>query len=183
MVRVHFSVHTAFYCQGLTLVSRCSQLSRGWLPAAGTPLLQVSALSGPPGRRRPGSGRIPPRLEALAIEVEANSGVGIPQKRDAPSMWPCRDQGRLRPHRTKLNQILGVSKGASPFCGFSSILATQNGPQRQRVSPRQGASLDLRMRERKTKKVEAVFLDRFHLFQAIPFEIDLLWCGQTAARR
>ena len=152
MVRVHFSVHTAFYCQGLTLVSRCSQLSRGWLPAAGTPLLQVSALSGPPGRRRPGSGRIPPRLEALAIEVEANSGVGIPQKRDAPSMWPCRDQGRLRPHRTKLNQILGVSKGASPFCGFSSILATQNGPQRQRVSPRQGSESGPENERKKNKE-------------------------------
>ena len=29
-----------FYCQGLTLVSRCSQLTKAWLPAAGTPLLQ-----------------------------------------------------------------------------------------------------------------------------------------------
>ena len=27
MVWIHFSVHTSFYCQGLTLVSRCSQRS------------------------------------------------------------------------------------------------------------------------------------------------------------
>ena len=40
MVCTHFSVHASFYCQGLTLVSRCSQLSRGRHPAAGTPLLQ-----------------------------------------------------------------------------------------------------------------------------------------------
>ena len=36
---------TNFYLQGLTLVSRCSQRSEAWLPAAGTPLLQ-----GRPGR-------------------------------------------------------------------------------------------------------------------------------------
>ena len=34
------SVWVYFYCQGLTLVSRCSQLTKAWLPAAGTPLLQ-----------------------------------------------------------------------------------------------------------------------------------------------
>ena len=38
-----------FYCQGLTLVSRCSQLSVTWLPAAGTPLYQS----------RPGDGKHP----------------------------------------------------------------------------------------------------------------------------
>ena len=38
-----------FYLQGLTLVSRCSQLPEAWLPAAGTPLLQS----------RPGRGNHP----------------------------------------------------------------------------------------------------------------------------
>ena len=45
MVCTHFSVHVSFYCQGLTLVCRCFQLTGAWLPAAGTPLLQ-----GRPGR-------------------------------------------------------------------------------------------------------------------------------------
>ena len=50
----------------LSLLGKCS-------------FLQVSALSGPPGRRRPGIGRTPPRLEALAIEVGSISGVGAPR--------------------------------------------------------------------------------------------------------
>ena len=36
-VCIHFSVNTSFYDQGLTLVSRCSQLSKARLPAAETP--------------------------------------------------------------------------------------------------------------------------------------------------
>ena len=36
----YFYVSMFFYPQGLTLVSRCSQRSQAWLPAAGTPLLQ-----------------------------------------------------------------------------------------------------------------------------------------------
>ena len=38
--RASSSVCLFLYRQGLTLVSRCSQLSGAWLPAAGTPLLQ-----------------------------------------------------------------------------------------------------------------------------------------------
>ena len=49
-------------------------------------VLQVSALSGPPGRRRPGIGRTPPRLEALAMEGEPASGVGRPLRGYVPSM-------------------------------------------------------------------------------------------------
>ena len=40
-VCIDFSDGTRFDCQDLTLVSRCSQLSVVWLPAAGTPLAQV----------------------------------------------------------------------------------------------------------------------------------------------
>ena len=36
----YFSVGMYFYCQGLTLESRCSQLSVACPPAVGTPLLQ-----------------------------------------------------------------------------------------------------------------------------------------------
>ena len=35
-----FSVWSAFYCLGFTLVCNCSQLPGAWLPAAGMPLLQ-----------------------------------------------------------------------------------------------------------------------------------------------
>ena len=42
----YFSAKLYFECQGLTLVSRCSQLTNIWLPAAGTPL----------GQGRPGCG-------------------------------------------------------------------------------------------------------------------------------
>ena len=35
-----FSVWLSFYRQGLSLVCRCFQLTKGWLLAAGTPLLQ-----------------------------------------------------------------------------------------------------------------------------------------------
>ena len=45
----YFSDKYYFYCQGLTLVNHCSQLSVAWLPAAGTPLLQD----------RPGRGKRP----------------------------------------------------------------------------------------------------------------------------
>ena len=45
----YFYVSMFFYPQGLTLVSRCSQRSQAWLPAAGTPLL----------RGRPGYGNHP----------------------------------------------------------------------------------------------------------------------------
>ena len=50
--RACFSVWLSFCCQGLTLLRRCSQLSKARLPAAGTPLLQ-----GRPGyRNRPAIG-------------------------------------------------------------------------------------------------------------------------------
>src|SRR5699024_4605792 len=48
--------------------------------------LQISALSGPPGPRRPGIGRTPPRLEALAMEGRSASGVGRPLRGYVPSM-------------------------------------------------------------------------------------------------
>ena len=183
MVRVHFSVHTSFYCQGLTLVSRCSQLSRGWLPAAGTPLLQVSALSGPPGRRRPGSGRTPPRLEALAMEGRSASGVGYPRDVMCHLCDPTGTRADYGPTAQNNIKPLGFQKGRAPFVAFRPFWPLKMDPSASASPLARGASLDLRMRERKTKKVEAVFLDRFHLFQAIPFEIDLLWYGRTAARR
>ena len=37
MVWIYFSVPASFYRQGLTLVSRCFQLTGAWFPAAGTP--------------------------------------------------------------------------------------------------------------------------------------------------
>ena len=37
MVLIYFSVPESFYRQGLTLVSRCFQLTGAWFPAAGTP--------------------------------------------------------------------------------------------------------------------------------------------------
>ena len=37
MVWIYFSVPTSFYRQGLTLVSRCFQLTGAWFPAAETP--------------------------------------------------------------------------------------------------------------------------------------------------
>ena len=47
--RAYSSVWLFFDCQGLTLVSRCFQLTGAWLPVAGTPLLQG----------RPGGGNRP----------------------------------------------------------------------------------------------------------------------------
>ena len=52
MESTYFSDKYYFYCQGLTLVHRCSQLSVAWLPAAGTPLLQGR----PGGGNRPAVG-------------------------------------------------------------------------------------------------------------------------------
>ena len=49
MACIFFSASVSFCCQGLSLVSRCSQLMGGWLPAAETPLLQG----------RPGHGNLP----------------------------------------------------------------------------------------------------------------------------
>ena len=37
MVWIYFSVPASFYLQGLTLVSRCFQLTGAWFPAAETP--------------------------------------------------------------------------------------------------------------------------------------------------
>src|SRR5699024_4882839 len=37
MVWIYFSVPASFYRQGLTLVSRCFQLTGAWFPAAETP--------------------------------------------------------------------------------------------------------------------------------------------------
>ena len=59
MESTYFSDKYYFYCQGLTLVHRCSQLSVAWLPAAGTPL----------GQGRPGCGN------HLAVGPAAQSGL------------------------------------------------------------------------------------------------------------
>ena len=58
-VSVSFYDKANFYRQGLTLVSRCSQLTKVWLPAAGTPL----------GQGRPGCGN------HLAIGPAAQGGL------------------------------------------------------------------------------------------------------------
>ena len=59
MESTYFSDKYYFYCQGLTLVHRCSQLSVAWLPAAGTPL----------GQGRPGCGN------HLAVGPAAQGGL------------------------------------------------------------------------------------------------------------
>ena len=59
MESTYFSDKYYFYCQGLTLVHRCSQRSVAWLPAAGTPL----------GQGRPGCGN------HLAVGPAAQSGL------------------------------------------------------------------------------------------------------------
>ncbi len=69
-----FSDKYYFYCQGLTLVSCCSQLSVAWLPAAGTPL----------GQGRPGPGNCPAIGPAAKVAWCSGSDRGH-SKGDGPN--------------------------------------------------------------------------------------------------
>ena len=116
--KAHTSVEQlCFYRQGLTLVCNCSQLPGAWLSAAGTPLL----------RGRPGGGNRLVVGPAARLAWCAGSGRSH-SKGDGPTI----DLTQFQP-RTP-----GRSLGGNALSGFSSILASQNGPQLQRVSPRQG---------------------------------------------
>ena len=99
-----FSGRQCFYRQGLTLVSRCSQRS-----AAGTPLLQD----------RPGHENHPAVGPAARI-----AWCGGTTRRHSKGNGPNLDLTQAQP-RTP-----GRSLGGNALSGFSSILATQNGPQR-----------------------------------------------------
>ena len=103
------SVWLYFYRQGLTLVCNCSQLPGAWLSAAGTPLL----------RGRPGGGNRLVVGPAARLAWCAGSGRSH-SKGDGPTI----DLTQFQP-RTP-----GRSLGGNALSGFSSILASQNGPQR-----------------------------------------------------
>ena len=109
MVWIHFSAGVYFYCQGLTLVRRCSQLSEAWLPAAGTPL----------GQGRPGHGNCPAIGPAARI-AWCGGSTRSHSKGDGPNPGLTQFQPRTP----------GRSLGGNALSGFSSILASQNGPQR-----------------------------------------------------
>ena len=115
------SVWLYFYRQGLTLVCNCSQLPGAWLSAAGTPLLQG----------RPGGGNRLVVGPAARLAWCAGSGRSH-SKGDGPTI----DLTQFQP-RTP-----GRSLGGNALSGFSSILATQNGPQRS--VPGWGAGFCLR---------------------------------------
>ena len=100
----YFSGRQCFYRQGLTLVSRCSQLS-----AAGTPLLQV----------RPGHENRQAVGPATRVAWCGNSNRSH-TKGNGPNLDLTQAQPRTP----------GRSLGGNALSGFSSILATQNGPQR-----------------------------------------------------
>ena len=112
----YFSSRQCFYRQGLTLVSRCSQLS-----AAGTPLL----------RGRPGHETCQAVGPAARLAWCAGSGRSH-SKSDGPTI----DLTQFQP-RTP-----GRFLGGNALSGFSSILASQNGPQRS--VPGWGAGFCLR---------------------------------------
>ena len=100
----YFSSRQCFYRQGLTLVSRCSQLS-----AAGTPLL----------RGRPGGGN------RLVVGPAARlAWCGGTNRSHSKGDGPTIDLTQFQP-RTP-----GRFLGGNALSGFSSILASQNGPQR-----------------------------------------------------
>ena len=103
------SVWLYFYRQGLTQVCNCSQLPGAWLSAAGTPLL----------RGRPGGGNRLVVGPAARLAWCAGSGRSH-SKGDGPTI----DLTQFQP-RTP-----GRSLGGNALSGFSSILASQNGPQR-----------------------------------------------------
>ena len=102
-------VDTFFYHQGLTLESRCSQLSRARHPAAGTPL----------GQGRPGHGNCPAIGPAARI-AWCGGRTRRHSKGDGPNLGLTQVQPRTP----------GRSLGGNALSGFSSILASQNGPQR-----------------------------------------------------
>ena len=96
-----------FHCQGLTLVSRCSQLSRAWLPAAGTPLLQG----------RPGDENHTAIGPAAMVAWCGGTNRGH-SKGDGPNIGLTHSQPRT-PGRYLGGKALG---------GFSSLLPGQKGP-------------------------------------------------------
>ena len=131
----YFSSRQCFYRQGLILVSRCSQLS-----AAGTPLL----------RGRPGHENCQAVGPAARLAWCAGSGRSH-SKSDGPTI----DLTQFQP-RTP-----GRSLGGNALSGFSSILASQNGPQRRRWG------LPEKLEKNKfpiKKKVRPDFSDRTFLF-------------------
>ena len=105
----YFSSRQCFYRQGLTQVCNCSQLPGAWLSAAGTPLL----------RGRPGHETCQAVGPAARLAWCAGSGRSH-SKGDGPTI----DLTQFQP-RTP-----GRSLGGNALSGFSSILASQNGPQR-----------------------------------------------------
>ena len=115
------SVWLYFYRQGLTLVCNCSQLPGAWLSAAGTPLLQG----------RPGGGN------RLVVGPAARlAWCGGTNRSHSKGDGPTIDLTQFQP-RTP-----GRSLGGNALSGFSSILASQNGPQRS--VPGWGAGFCLR---------------------------------------
>ena len=105
--RACFSGTLYFDCQGLTLVCNCSQLPEVWLPAAGTPLLQS----------RPGGGNHQVIGPVAMVAWCGGRGRGH-SKGDGPNLGLTHGQPRTP----------GWSLGGNALSGFSSILATQNGP-------------------------------------------------------
>ena len=107
MVWIHFSAGVYFYCQGLTLVRRCSQLSEAWHPAAGTPL----------GQGRPGHGNCP-AIGPAARMAWCGGSTRSHSKGDGPNLGltqvqPC-TQGR--------------SLGGNALSGFWYLLPGQKVP-------------------------------------------------------
>ena len=108
-----------FYLQGLTLVSRCSQLTNIWLPAAGTPL----------GQGRPGHGNCPAIGPAARI-AWCGGRTRRHSKGDGPNLGLTQFQPRT-PRE--------VLRGERPKWLFVHFGQSKWTPA-ERVSPRQGKS-------------------------------------------
>ena len=104
-------------------MGRCSQLPEAWLPAAGTPL----------GQGRPGY----KNCQAIGPATRM-AWCGGRTRRHSKGHGPNLDLTQAQP-RTP-----GRSLGGNALSGFSSILATQNGPQRSASPLARGERLRLR---------------------------------------
>ena len=92
--------------------------------------LQISALSGPPGPRRPGIGPTPPRLEALAMEGRSASGVGYPRDVMCHLCDPTGTRADYGPTAQNNIKPLGFQKGRAPFVAFRPFWPLKMDPQR-----------------------------------------------------
>ena len=119
-------VDTFFYHQGLTLESRCSQLSRARHPAAGTPL----------GQGRPGHGNCPAIGPAARI-AWCGGRTRRHSKGDGPNLGLTQFQPRTP----------GRSLGGNALSGFWFLLTEQKEPPAGSVPTRLASRIQGRLEE------------------------------------